>query len=220
MDCELFRYALKHPRARCRIAGTTSNANEARSMLKRLHPNVAVVSPHLQEGALAGFDLVQEMRQEFQDVPVIMLLDSLEPRMVLYSFERGAKGVFSRDRSLEDLAKCIEVVHRGQIWAGTNELEIILQAMAKRSHFKSLSQTGSERLTSREAEVAALVAEGLQNKEISDRMKLSAHTVKNYLYRVYEKLGISSRVELTARVLTQAKTQKLHCAENPSELTG
>jgi DNA-binding NarL/FixJ family response regulator len=108
---------------------------------------------------------------------------------------------------VEALARCIEVVQQGQIWAGTNELEIILQAMAKRTRFEPLSATGARLLTSREAEVANLVAEGLRNREISERMKLSAHTVKNYLYRVYEKLGISSRVELTAHVLERARAE-------------
>jgi DNA-binding NarL/FixJ family response regulator len=133
-----------------------------------------------------------------------MLLDSMEPRMVIYSFQVGAKGVFSRDRSVEALVKCIEVVHSGQIWAGTNELQIILQAMAKWTRFEPQSAKGTKLLTHREADVANLVAEGLRNREISERMKLSAHTVKNYLYRVYEKLGISSRVELTARILARA----------------
>jgi DNA-binding NarL/FixJ family response regulator len=165
------------------------------------------VSPHLAEGPLAGFDLVQETRDTLPETQAIVLLDSMEPRMVIYSFQVGAKGVFSRDRSVEDLAKCLEVVHGGQIWAGTNELQIILQAMAKRTHFEPVSATGAKLLTSREAEVAALVAEGLRNREISERLNLSAHTVKNYLYRVYEKLGISSRVELTAHVLAQARVE-------------
>src|SRR5439155_20388154 len=124
--------------------------------------------PHLTEGPLAGFDLVQEMRESFAGIRAIMLLDSMEPRMVIYSFQVGAKGVFSRDRSVEALAKCIEVVHQGQVWAGTNELQIILQAMAKRAHFEPMSATGMKLLTCREAEVAALVADGLRNREISE----------------------------------------------------
>jgi DNA-binding NarL/FixJ family response regulator len=108
---------------------------------------------------------------------------------------------------VETLAKCLAVVHQGQIWAGTNELEIILQAMAKRSHFEPVSASGVKLLTSREAEAAALVADGLRNRGISEQMKLSPHTVKNYLYHVYEKLGISSRVELTTRVLEHARTE-------------
>jgi DNA-binding NarL/FixJ family response regulator len=210
MDCQILAASLQRAGGHCQVTGTAASASEARAILKRSLPEVALVSPHLAEGPLAGFDLVQEMRDEFPETRAILLLDSMEPRMVVYSFQVGAKGVFSRDRSVEALAKCIEVVHRGQIWAGTSELEIILQAMAKRKSFEPLSATGVKLLTSREAEVAALVAEGLRNREISERLKLSAHTVKNYLYRVYEKLGISSRVELTARVLERARTESQH----------
>ena len=101
----------------------------------------------------------------------------------------------------------MEVVNSGQIWAGTAELQIILQAMAKRTHFEPVSASGIKLLTAREAEVTALVAEGFRNREISARLNLSAHTVKNYLYRVYEKLGISSRVELTTHVLAGTRVE-------------
>jgi DNA-binding NarL/FixJ family response regulator len=207
MDCQLLAASLQGSSGRCKAVGTAVSAAEARAILKQHGPEVALVSPHLAEGSLAGFDLVQEMRDSFPATRAIMLLNSMEPRIVIYSFQVGAKGVFSRDRSVEALAKCIEVVHQGQIWAGTSELQIILQAMAKRSHFEPLSASGAKLLTSREAEVADLVAEGLRNREISERLKLSTHTVKNYLYRVYEKLGISSRVELTAHVLARARVE-------------
>jgi DNA-binding NarL/FixJ family response regulator len=120
--------------------------------------------------------------------------------MVAGSFQAGAKGVFSRDQSVESLAKCIEMVHEGQIWARTNELQIILQTISKRSHFKRTTATRVRSLTSRENEVALRVAEGLHNNEISERMKLSENTVRNYLQNVYKKLGISSRIELMTRV--------------------
>lgn len=207
MDCQLLAASLQRAKGHCHVVGTASSVAEARRVLKQHHPDVALVSPHLAEGPLAGFDLVQEMRESAPATRAIMLLDSMEPRMVIYSFQVGAKGVFSRDRSVEDLARCLEVVHGGQIWAGTNELQIILRAMAKRTHFEPLNATGVKLLTSREAEVAALVADGLRNREISERLKLSAHTVKNYLYRVYEKLGISSRVELTAHVLAGTRVE-------------
>jgi two-component system nitrate/nitrite response regulator NarL len=207
MDCQLLAASLEGVRGHCHVMGTSSSTAEARRLLKRYRPDVALVSPHLAEGPLAGFDLVQEMRDSAPSTRAIMLLDSMEPRMVIYSFQVGAKGVFSRDRSVEDLVRCLEVVHSGQIWAGTNELQIILQAMAKRTQFEPVSATGVKLLTSREAEVAALVAEGLKNREISEQLKLSAHTVKNYLYRVYEKLGISSRVELTNRVLAGTRVE-------------
>jgi two-component system nitrate/nitrite response regulator NarL len=207
MDCELLAASLERASGHCNVMGTTTSAAEARRLLKHYRPDVAVISPHLAEGPLAGFDLVQEMRESAPATRAVILLDSVEPRMVIYSFQVGTKGVFSRDRSVEDLARCLEVVHGGQIWAGTNELQIILQAMAKRAHFEPMSATGVKLLTNREAEVAALVAEGLKNREISERLRLSAHTVKNYLYRIYDKLGISSRVELTNQVLAGSRVE-------------
>ena len=121
--------------------------------------------------------------------------------MVIWSFQVGAKGVFSREKSIEALSKCIDAVHDGQIWASANELQILVQAIAKPLRLDPLRMKGARNLTSRETQVADLVAEGLRNHEIADQLSLSTHTVKNYLYRAYEKLGISSRVELTGLVL-------------------
>jgi two-component system, NarL family, nitrate/nitrite response regulator NarL len=207
MDCQLLATSLQRARGHCRVVAIAWSAAEGQRVVKQHHPDVALVSPYLAEGPLAGFDLVQEWRDSAPATRAVMLLDSMEPRMVIYSFQVGAKGVFSRERSVEELAKCLEVVHAGQIWAGTNELQIILQAMAKRSHFEPVTATGIKLLTTRESEVAALVADGLRNREISERLNLSAHTVKNYLYRVYEKLGISSRVELTTHVLAGTRVE-------------
>jgi DNA-binding NarL/FixJ family response regulator len=207
MDCQLLAVSLRDMSDQCQVVGTAISVSEARMVLKQFRAAVALISPHLADGRLAGFDLVQEMRASFPATRAVMLLDSMAPPMVVYSFQVGARGVFSRDRSVEALAKCIAVVHRGQIWASTEELQIILEAMAKRSRFDPVRATGIKVLTKREGEVASLVAEGLRNREISERMKLSAHTVKNYVYRVYEKLGISSRVELTAHVLARAEAE-------------
>jgi len=204
MDCQLLAASLQSSSSRCRVVGTAISTSEARAILKKDGVDMALVSPHLTDGPLAGFDLVQELRASFPATRTVMLLDVMDPPMVIYSFQTGARGVFSRDQSIEALAKCIEVVHLGQIWASTQELQIILEAIAKRSSFEPRSATGTKLLTLREAEVAGLVAEGLRNREISQRLNLSVHTVKNYLYRVYEKLGLSSRVELTAHVLARA----------------
>jgi DNA-binding NarL/FixJ family response regulator len=201
MDCQLLAVSLANLPHPPHIVGTAVSAVKALAFLRDLGPAVVLVSPSLEEGPLAGFDLVQSMRDVAPAARAIMLLDRMEPRMVLHSFQVGAKGIFSRERSLDALAKCIDVVHQGQIWASTQELQIILEAMGKRARFDPAGATGEKLLTPRETEVAGLVADGFRNREISERMNLSVHTVKNYLYRVYEKLGISSRVELTARLL-------------------
>jgi two-component system, NarL family, nitrate/nitrite response regulator NarL len=207
MDCQMLATSLQNLNRRCKVVGCAVNASGMRAILKEQRPEIAVVSPSLEDGPLAGFDLMHELRDSFPATRAVMLLDSMEPRMVIYSFQVGAKGIFSRDKSLEALSKCIEVIHGGQIWVGTGELQMVLEAMAKRSHFEPLNQKGTKVLTNREAEVASLVAEGLKNREISERLNLSAHTVKNYLYRVYDKLGIATRVELANHVLARDTTE-------------
>ena len=141
MDCQLLAASLQHTKGNCKVIGTASSAADAHRILRHQQADVVLVSPHLAEGPLAGFDLVQEIRDSLPVTRAVMLLDTMEPRMVVYSFEVGAKGVFSRDRSVEELSKCLAVVHQGQIWAGTSELQIILQAMAKRSPFEPVSAT-------------------------------------------------------------------------------
>jgi DNA-binding NarL/FixJ family response regulator len=202
MDCELLAASLQRPSGRCNVVGTATTLFEARGILNNDAPEVGLISPALADGPLAGLDLVREMGESHPETRAIMLLDPMDPRMIVYSFEVGAKGVFSRNGSLEALVKCIDVVRLGQIWAGTHELQIVLEAIARRPHFEPVSAGGKKILTPREGQIASLVADGLRNREISERLKLSAHTVKNYLYRMYDKLGISNRAELAAYVLT------------------
>jgi DNA-binding NarL/FixJ family response regulator len=131
----------------------------------------------------------------------IILLESSEPAMVIPAFQVGAKGIFSRAKSIDGLCKCIEVVHSGQIWASTDELQSLLEAVAKWPRLRPLKAQAIAVLTVRENEVVNFVTQGLRNNEISEKMFVSPHTVKNYLYRIYDKLGVSSRAELLANVL-------------------
>jgi hypothetical protein len=97
MDCQLLATSLRRTSSHCKVVGTAASVAETLAVLKKHQPEVGLVSPYLAEGPLAGFDLVQEMREPFPGTRAIMLLDSMEPRMVIYSFQVGAKGIFSRD---------------------------------------------------------------------------------------------------------------------------
>jgi len=125
-----------------------------------------------------------------------MLLEQCERDLVVDSFRGGARGIFCRTASFEALCKCIERVHQGQIWASSTELQIILEAFASAVPLRATNHRGENLLTRREEQVVNLVAQGLTNREISGQLRLSEHTVKNYLFRIFDKLGVSSRVEL------------------------
>ena len=136
----------------------------------------------------------------------VILLDcdstAWQPERVVNAFRDGARGVFYRSHSLKSLSKCIQAVHQGQIWASNEDLEHLMKAL---SHLKPLHLNNSEGmplLTRREEDVVRLVADGLKNREIAQRLKVKEHSIRNYIYRIFEKLGVSSRVELILYVFS------------------
>jgi len=183
-----------------------SSESEILPLVKLERPNVALICSKLGENSQAAFDLVRHIRAEQPGTRVVILLDNSEPAAVVEAFRAGAHGIFCRTQPLRLLAKCIECVHSGQVWANSNELHFLLEALAQpnQANFTNLADSP---LSAREADVVRCVAEGLTNREIARRLKLTEHTVKNYLFRIFDKLGVSSRVEVVLYALNgEART--------------
>ena len=127
-----------------------------------------------------------------------MLLDRTDPDLVVDAFRAGARGVFSRsDSDISMLCKCISRVMQGQVWADSTQLHYLLEAFAGKLRQREQSrERGLSLLTAREEAVGRLVTEGMGKREIAVHLNLSEHKVKNYLFRIFEKLGLSNRVEL------------------------
>jgi DNA-binding NarL/FixJ family response regulator len=134
---------------------------------------------------------------------LLLLLEDCEHDLVIDAFRSGARGVFSRAESSEWLSKCVSTVHKGQIWASTREMEYILEELVATRPLRIVDAHGCSLLSKREEEVVALVADGMTNPQISEQLTRSEHTVKNYLFKVFEKLGISTRVDLVLYALSQ-----------------
>jgi DNA-binding NarL/FixJ family response regulator len=180
-----------------------SNAAAILNLTKREKPRVVVISAKLSEDHAGGLDLLRDLRAQSPSPRVIMLLDSSERAAVIAAFRSGAHGVFCRTESFRLLAKCIQCVDAGQVWASSSELQFVLEALTQPAlaHFGG---KGGALLSARETDVVRCVAEGLTNREIAHRLKLTEHTVKNYLFRIFEKLGVSSRVEVALYALDGA----------------
>ena len=176
---------------------SASSGASVLQMLKREKAQVALVSANLGKNPHAGFELVREIRSQFPGTKIVVLLDASERGTVVEAFRAGAHGVFCRTEPFRLLAKCIACVHEGQVWASSSELHFLLEALAQPS-FRTL---GDSPLSARETDVVRCVSEGLTNREIAQRLKLTEHTVKNYLFRIFDKLGVSSRVEVVLYAL-------------------
>jgi two-component system nitrate/nitrite response regulator NarL len=159
------------------------------------HPNVIVVSADLADGPLAGFNALRDLHMMKLRSRCVMLFDNFERELVIATFRAGAGGIFFRDAPIELFCKCIERVHQGQIWAGSKELGLLVEALSSAVPLRSVTRNPGL-LSGREEEIVNLVAQGFTNRQVSQKLNLSEHTIKNYLFRIFDKLGISSRVEL------------------------
>ena len=169
--------------------------------LRRSNIHVAVVSSHLEGDPLRGLTLLHQVRQLSPQTRSVMLLDSPRHQAAVDAFRAGARGVFSRDESLDMLCACVHQVQRGKIWANSAQISDAIDALASAPQVHAIDANGADLLSERELEVVRGVSEGLTNKEIAERLELSPHTIKNYLFRIFDKLGVSNRMELLSLTL-------------------
>jgi len=194
------------------IVGTCTTAEEVLAAVGSHNPDVAIISACMHEQPLKGFDVVRQMRARHPGSKAIMLLDSSKRDLILASFGAGARGVFCRSESIASLRKCILSVHAGQVWASSREVRFALEALSSAPTIRAINAGGLNLLSRRELEVVHYLAEGLTNREIGARLGLSRHTIKNYLLKIFDKLGVSNRVELLFLTLSQP-TAGVHAVE-------
>ena len=185
-----------------KAVGCATESAEIPKELGRSSPHVAIISADLRDGRSAGLHILRQVRDCYPHVRVVVLVESPERTVVVEAFRAGADGVFSRLEPFEMLCKCIYVVCGGQIWASNEQMRFVIEAI--RSGGRPIKNAnGTRLLTKREEELVQLVAEGLTNRDISRQLSLKEHTVRNYLFRVFNKLGTSNRLELALYVLKQ-----------------
>jgi DNA-binding NarL/FixJ family response regulator len=127
----------------------------------------------------------------------VLLAESYDRELVVSAFRSGARGIFClTDTQFRLLCRCIQRVAEGQIWANTEQMSYLLDSISEAPSLRVVNSNGRMLLTPREEQVVALVAEGLSNRDTARELNLSEHTIKKYLFRIFDKLGISSRVEL------------------------
>lgn len=168
-------------------------------MLRTLetHPaDVAVIGSDIKLGSRNAFDLAHLVSETYSNVLIVMILNQPDRDSVLNAFRSGCRGVFSRNQPMTEFLDCVRHVHKGYIWAGGQEASCILDIFRNLPAPAPVITINSPSLTERELQVVRLAAQGKTNRAIANALSLSEHTVKNYLFRAFEKLGVSSRVEL------------------------
>ena len=203
MGCQLMVRALQQSRQPIKVVGSATDPVEILKGLGANRSDVAIISADLRNGPITGFRVIREARLSCPHVRIIVLVDSPDRGLVVEGFRAGADGVFSRDEPFEMLCKCIRAVCEGQIWASSKQLRYVVEALAKDEPQFIKSANGTDLLTKREEELVQLVAEALTNRDIARQLNLTEHTVRNYLFRIFNKLGTSNRLELALYVIKQ-----------------
>ena len=208
MNSQLLASALERDK-RFQVLEAAPDARGITAAIMKEKPAVVVISADIDGNPRKGFEVAREVRGLCPTSRIVMLLDSAERGLVVEAFRAGARGVFSRNESLKSLAKCIYCVHQGQVWANSKELRYLLDALGEALPLRVVDAKGTELLSRREQEVVRCVAEGLSNREIAQRLGLTEHTVKNYLFRIFDKLGVSKRVEVVLYAYSLGNTLDL-----------
>lgn len=163
------------------ISSSHTNRSEALAVIRRIH----LSQPRLAQ---------------------VMLLDNPERNAVVNAFRCGAQGLFCQSKHpFRLLCKCVQAVHQGQIWISSEHLRFLIDEVTQVPALRVVDPHGLHLLTPREEQVVALAAEGLGNREIARELRLSEHTVKKYLFRIFEKVAVSNRVELVLYAVNHAQ---------------
>ena len=196
MSCQLMAAALEQSPYPIEVVALAVDSLEVQRAAKEFQPDVAVISNGLKDGPKMGLKTARELWVSGSKTKAIILIDASMSSMVSEAFRAGAHGIIGRDDPFETLCKCIHVVHQGQVWINSSQLLGLIDYLVQTAPPSMVSVGGSNLLTKREEGVVHLIAEGLTNRAISHQLNLSEHTVRNYLFRIFNKLGTSTRLEL------------------------
>jgi DNA-binding NarL/FixJ family response regulator len=196
MQAQLLTSALRR-RSEFRVSNCGVDIASILQAVSFAPPKVVVLSLNHSIDIAGQMAALRRVHLSYAAVAKILLVESYDRELVVSAFRSGARGIFCiSDTHFPLLCRCIQRIADGQIWANTEQLNFLLALVSEVPSLRVLNSRGHQILTPREEQVVALVAEGLGNRDIASELNLSEHTVKKYLFRIFDKLGVSSRVEL------------------------
>jgi len=180
------------------VIGEACSGKECLGQVVRLKPDVLLLDLKMPDPD--GLAVLSELGGAESSVRTIVLTASEDERDYVETVRRGARGIVLKQAATERLLEGIRKVHRGEIWIDQRVAAEVVKAMSRPPAAPS---TRGEKglLTPRESEIVSLVTQGLRNKEIAEKLSISEQTVKNHLQNIYDKLGVSDRLELALYAL-------------------
>jgi DNA-binding NarL/FixJ family response regulator len=185
------------------VIGEACDGVEAVNMVRQLKPEILLLD--LAMPRRPGLEALREMSTEASSVRVILLTAAAEKDQIVEALQLGARGVVLKDSATQILLKSIRAVMNGEYWVGRESVSNLVQYL--RSMVEASSNEPRKKnygLTPRELEVVSAVVAGYANKEIAQHFKISEDTVKHHLSNIFDKVGVSTRLELALFAVNQS----------------
>jgi two-component system, NarL family, nitrate/nitrite response regulator NarL len=188
-----------------KVIGEACDGAEAVKLARQLKPDILLLD--LAMPRHPGLEALRELSagQGQNSVRVILLTAAAEKNQIVEALQLGARGVVLKDSATQLLLKSIHTVMSGEYWVGRESVSNLVQ------YLRNLVQSSGEEakqkkfgLTPREIEVVSAVVAGYSNKEIAEHFKISEDTVKHHLSNIFDKVGVSTRLELALFAVNQA----------------
>src|SRR6266849_2685453 len=182
------------------VVGEAGDGREVLEKVQELDPDVLLLD--LRMPNLDGLAALQALQQNNRRTRVIVLTASEDKNEFVQAMKLGCSGIVLKQTAPDLIVKSIRKVHSGEIWLDSHTTAAVMRQFS--THLEGGTTSGQpgakgrERspLSTREREIVGLVAQGYKNKEMAERMFISEQTVKNHLHNIFDKLGVSDRLEL------------------------
>jgi two-component system, NarL family, nitrate/nitrite response regulator NarL len=194
-DHQIFREGLRRlleAEADLRVVGEAGTASEAVGLSATLTPDVLLLDLGLPDAS--GLDVLRALRAENAPTRTVLLTAGADRDQMLAALQLGARGLVLKAAASAVLYRCIRSVMAGEYWFGHDRMRDMVEALRRLS--SPAPPSPAESLTRRERQIVAAIVQGATNKDISAQLGLSEQTVKNHISHIFDKVGVSSRLEL------------------------
>jgi DNA-binding NarL/FixJ family response regulator len=177
-----------------RVVAEARDGKEVLEVLAAHQPDILLLD--LKMPGLDGLTALQKLQNCLGKTRVIVLTATEDQNQILQAMRYGSCGFVLKQTATESLIKSIRKVHSGEIWLDSHAAATVMGQLSSLMQSGPIEDPDPVRslLTQREREIVALVAQGLTNKEMAEKMFISQQTVKNHLHNVFDKLGVSDRL--------------------------